>query len=141
MYVAYAMWRAKLPEAVLHGALYLLQKRKACKPAPTESIHALFITGYMLASHVLNDDSWKVKDWVRIGSRKFTREEMDRFTRDFCHVVDWDFLITPAALEEFETTVIAAYKQEQQPSAATETPAEESPAEETPAEDGIEDQS
>ncbi|EJD38506.1 hypothetical protein AURDEDRAFT_25680, partial [Auricularia subglabra TFB-10046 SS5] len=113
LYIAYVLSRAKLPEAVLHGALYLLEKRKTREPAPTESIHALFITGYMLASHILNDNSWRVKVWVRIGSRKFTREEMDQFTRDFCKVVDWDLLIKPEALEEFETTVLAEYKQEQ----------------------------
>jgi hypothetical protein len=63
-FIAYALHRTKLHQAVTFGALVLLQRLKARFPtARGSSGHRWFISAFMIASKVICDDTYSNKSW------------------------------------------------------------------------------
>ncbi|KAJ7846990.1 hypothetical protein B0H14DRAFT_2357356, partial [Mycena olivaceomarginata] len=56
-FIAYALHRTKLHQAVTYAALVLLQRLKARFPTARGSCHRFFISAFMIASKVICDDT------------------------------------------------------------------------------------
>lgn len=101
-FVAYALYRTKLPMAVMYSALLLLKRLKTRYPvARGSSGHRLFISAYMLACKTLCDDSYNNKSWVIVGQNLFTLREVNQMERELFGYLDLHLKIMPDEMIQF----------------------------------------
>lgn len=82
-FIAYALYRTRLPLVVTYYALVLLKRLKTRYPvARGSSGHRLFISALMLASKMLCDDSYNNKSWTIVGQGLFALEEVNQMERE-----------------------------------------------------------
>ncbi|KAJ7659706.1 hypothetical protein DFH06DRAFT_1402746 [Mycena polygramma] len=105
-FIAYALHRTKLHQAVTYAALVLLQRLKARFPtARAASGHRLFISAFMVASKVICDDSYSNKSWITVAQCLFTLREINQMEREMCNYLDWELTVDNPILSNFEGMV------------------------------------
>ena len=101
-FIAYALYRTKLPMAVMYSALLLLKRLKTRFPvARGSSGHRLFISAYMLACKTLCDDSYNNKSWVIVGQNLFSLREINQMERELFGYLDLHLRILPDEMVQF----------------------------------------
>ncbi|CAH7676335.1 hypothetical protein BY996DRAFT_4575282 [Phakopsora pachyrhizi] len=101
-FIAYALYRTRLPDSIVYSALLLLTRLKEMYPTArgtTSSPHRLFLSGLMLASKMSMDDTYSNKSWVIVGQNIFTLAEVNRMERELfgflnmsCHITKDELL-------------------------------------------------
>ncbi|KAJ7184270.1 hypothetical protein C8R46DRAFT_455905 [Mycena filopes] len=105
-FIAYALHRTKLHQAVTYAALVLLQRLKAHFPlARGSSGHRLFISSFMIASKVICDDTYSNKSWSIVAQGMFTLREINQMEREMCSHLDWELTVDNPILSNFEAMV------------------------------------
>lgn len=105
-YIAYAIYRTKLPECVVFSALALLQRLKSRFPsARGSSGHRLFISAFMIASKVMCDDTYSNKSWSVVAQGMFTVREVNQMEREFCGYLDFSLNVPSEILTTFQAKV------------------------------------
>jgi hypothetical protein len=105
-YIAYAIYRTKLPECVVFSALALLQRLKSRFPsAKGSSGHRLFISAFMIASKVMCDDTYSNKSWS-VVAQIFSVREINQMEREMCGYLDWELKVEGDILASFQTKVL-----------------------------------
>lgn len=105
-FVAYALYRTKLPSSVTFASLVLLQRLKARFPtARGSSGHRLFLSAFMIASKIICDDTYSNKSWSVVGQGIFQLREINQMEREMCTYLDWELNVDPKTLKEFETMI------------------------------------
>lgn len=107
-FVAYALYRTRLPMIVTYYALLLLKRLKTRYPvARGSSGHRLFISAFMLASKMVCDDSYNNKSWTIVGQGLFTLAEINQMERELLSYLDLHLDVAPSELEQFATELQA----------------------------------
>jgi len=112
-FIAYALYRTKLPATVTFAALVLLQRLNACfhrrkRRIPfawASSGYRLFISAYMLASKVMCDDTYSNKSWCVVAQHMFTLQEVNQMEREMYNGLNGELTIYPSELSDFEKAV------------------------------------
>lgn len=105
-YIAYAIYRTKLPECVVFSALALLQRLKSRFPsARGSSGHRLFISAFMIASKVMCDDTYSNKSWSVVAQGMFTVREVNQMEREFCSYLEYELNVPGEILTPFQARV------------------------------------
>lgn len=110
-FIAYALYRTRLPNVVTFSALYLLLRLKMRYPdahAPSE--HRLFLTSFMISSKFLCDDTYTDQAWLVVGQGMFELQGLNAMERDMCQKLDWKLNIYPEVLRGFERDFRADFK-------------------------------
>ncbi|KAF5389313.1 hypothetical protein D9757_003491 [Collybiopsis confluens] len=106
-YIAYAIYRTKLPTGVIFAALALLQRLKSRFPsAKGSSGHRLFISAFMIASKVMCDDTYSNKSWSVVAQAMFTVREVNQMEREMCGYLDWELNVEGDILASFQAKVV-----------------------------------
>ncbi|SPO30836.1 uncharacterized protein UTRI_05538_B [Ustilago trichophora] len=101
-FIAYALYRTRLPEAVTYQALYLLLRLKLRYPAARGSSgHRLFISALMIASKCSCDDTYSNKSWAIVGQGLFSLREINQMERELFGYLGYKVNISPEDLETF----------------------------------------
>ncbi|KAJ3989738.1 hypothetical protein F5890DRAFT_1549294 [Lentinula detonsa] len=105
-YIAYAIYRTKLPECVVFSALALLQRLKSRFPsAKGSSGHRLFVSAFMIASKVMCDDTYSNKSWSVVAQGMFAVREVNQMEREMCGYLDWELTVEGEILTSFQARV------------------------------------
>ncbi|KAN0062678.1 hypothetical protein ACQY0O_004868 [Thecaphora frezii] len=101
-FIAYALYRTRLPVFVTHQALYLLRRLKSRFPAARGSSgHRLFISALMLASKSSCDDTYSNKSWVIVGQGLFSLREINQMERELFGYLGYKVNVEPEQLDAF----------------------------------------
>ena len=101
-FIAYALYRTRLPVAVTHQALYLLKRLKSRFPAARGSSgHRLFISALMLASKSSCDDTYSNKSWTIVGQGLFSLREVNQMERELFGYLGYKVNVEPEELDSF----------------------------------------
>ncbi|KAJ9474630.1 PHO85 cyclin-9 [Pseudozyma hubeiensis] len=101
-FIAYALYRTRLPEAVTFQALYLLLRLKIRFPAARGSSgHRLFISALMIASKSSCDDTYSNKSWAIVGQGLFSLREINQMERELFGYLGYKVNVSPDDLEMF----------------------------------------
>lgn len=101
-FVAYALYRTRLPMAVVYFALLLLKRLKTQYPvARGSSGHRLFISSFMLACKMLCDDAYNNKSWVIVSQNLFSLHEVNQMERELFMYLDLDLRVSSEELVVF----------------------------------------
>ncbi|KAJ7764075.1 hypothetical protein B0H14DRAFT_3895433 [Mycena olivaceomarginata] len=104
-FIAYALHRTKLHQAVTYATLVLLQRLKARFPTTHGSSgHRLFISAFMIASKVICD-TYSNKSWSIVAQGMFTLREINQMEREMCNYLDWELTVDNPILGNFEAMV------------------------------------
>ncbi|RSH89737.1 hypothetical protein EHS25_001723 [Saitozyma podzolica] len=107
-FVAYALFRTRLPSIVTFAALLLLQRLKTRMPAVRGSSgHRLFISAFLIASKVLCDDTYSNQSWGIVAQKMFALKELNQMEREMCGYLEWNLNILGEEIIEFEASVRA----------------------------------
>ncbi|SJX64895.1 uncharacterized protein SRS1_15324 [Sporisorium reilianum f. sp. reilianum] len=107
-FIAYALYRTRLPEAVTFQALYLLLRLKIRFPAARGSSgHRLFISALMIASKSSCDDTYSNKSWAIVGQGLFSLREINQMERELFGYLGYKVNVSP------EDLVVFTYELEQ----------------------------
>ncbi|KAJ7782717.1 hypothetical protein B0H16DRAFT_1494079 [Mycena metata] len=90
-FIAYALHRTKLHQAVTYAALVLLQRLKARFPTA--------------ARLVICDDTYSNKSWSIVAQGMFTLREINQMEREMCNYLDWELTVDNPILANFEAMV------------------------------------
>lgn len=102
-FIAYALYRTRLPHFVTIVALVYLQRLKARYPsAKGSSGHRLFISAFMIASKMVCDDTYSNQSWCIVGQKMFALKEMNQMEREMCGYLDWQLNASAEEVEDFE---------------------------------------
>lgn len=102
-FIAYALHRTKLHDAVTIAALILLQRLKARFPtARGSSGHRLYISAYMIASKVICDDTYSNRSWSIVAQGMFSLREINQMEREMCGYLEWELTVDNTMLTTFE---------------------------------------
>ncbi|WFD00233.1 hypothetical protein MYAM1_002981 [Malassezia yamatoensis] len=102
LFIAYALYRTRLPMMVTYYALVLLQRLKIRYPAARGSSgHRLFIAALMLASKMICDDSYNNKSWTIVGQGLFSLAEINQMERELMNYLDMRLDVNPTELACF----------------------------------------
>jgi len=103
-FIAYALHRTKLHDAVTIAALILLQRLKARFPtARGSSGHRLYISAFMIASKVICDDTYSNRSWSIVAQGMFSLREINQMEREMCSYLEWELNVDNATLMLFES--------------------------------------
>ncbi|SOV01703.1 uncharacterized protein UDID_06932 [Ustilago sp. UG-2017a] len=101
-FIAYALYRTRLPEAVTYQALYLLLRLKLRFPAARGSSgHRLFISALMIASKSSCDDTYSNKSWAIVGQGLFSLREINQMERELFGYLGYKVNVSPEDLDMF----------------------------------------
>lgn len=103
-FIAYALFRTRLSEEAIYGALILLTRLKSFYPGAkgtATSPHRLFITSLMLSSKMTMDDTYSNKSWAIVAQNLFGLEELNRMERELFGFLKMQCLVTPEELNDW----------------------------------------
>ncbi|KAH9819429.1 hypothetical protein DFH28DRAFT_1122141 [Melampsora americana] len=103
-FIAYALFRTRLSEEAIYGALILLTRLKSFYPGAkgtATSPHRLFITSLMLSSKMTMDDTYSNKSWAIVGQNLFGLEELNRMERELFGFLKMKCLVSPEELNDW----------------------------------------
>lgn len=110
-FVAVALSQSRLPDVNALAALTLLERLKARHPdrffkegpvPQCAEAERLFLSSYIAATKVLNDDRYGLQFWVRVGQNKFPLEELVQMEKKFLADLDWRTAIDDVSLATYE---------------------------------------
>ncbi|KAM0793488.1 hypothetical protein ACM66B_000929 [Microbotryomycetes sp. NB124-2] len=95
-FIAYALYRTRLPVAITHQALLLLARLKARYPSArgtSTSPHRLFLSSLMLSSKISMDDTYSNQSWTLVGQNLFTLKEVNQMERELFAFLGWNVVV------------------------------------------------
>lgn len=101
---AYALYRTRLPDAVVHHSLYLLSRLKARYPSArgtASSPHRLFLSSLMLSSKINMDDTYSNRSWTIVGGNFFALKEVNQMERELFAFLGWNVVVKREELLSF----------------------------------------
>lgn len=101
-FIAYALYRTRLNDAIVHSALLLLTRLKQRYPTArgtSSSPHRLFLSALMLASKMSMDDTYSNKSWVIVGQNLFSLSEVNRMERELFGFLNSNCYVTKEELK------------------------------------------
>lgn len=107
-FIAYALYRTRLPIAIVHQSLLLLSRLKQRYPSArgtSSSPHRLFLSSLMLSAKISMDDTYSNKSWAIVGSNYFALKEVNQMERELFAFLGWNVVATK---EELDTFIAAA---------------------------------
>jgi hypothetical protein len=112
-FVAYALFRTRLPPIVTFAALLLLPRLKIRIPTVRGSSgHRLFISAFMIASKVLCDETYSNESWGIVAQEMFVLKELNQMEREMCGYLEWNLNVLSEEVIEFEASLRAEYSTE-----------------------------
>ena len=103
-FVAYALYRTRLPMLITYYGLFLLKRLKIRYPvARGSSGHRLFFSAFMIASKMVCDDSYNNKSWVIVGQHLFSLREVNQMERELLTYLDMHINASTDELSEMVT--------------------------------------
>jgi len=103
-FIAYALYRTRLNDAIVHSALLLLTRLKQRYPSARgtpSSPHRLFLSALMLASKMSMDDTYSNKSWVIVGQNMFSITEVNRMERELFGFLNSNCYVTKEELKSW----------------------------------------
>ncbi|KAH9458154.1 hypothetical protein MJO29_005276 [Puccinia striiformis f. sp. tritici] len=103
-FIAYALYRTRLNDAIVHSALLLLTRLKQRYPSARgtpSSPHRLFLSALMLASKMSMDDTYSNKSWVIVGQSMFSISEVNRMERELFGFLNSNCYVTKEELKSW----------------------------------------
>lgn len=101
-FIAYALYRTRLSDSIVHSALLLLTRLKQRYPSARgtpSSPHRLFLSALMLASKMSMDDTYSNKSWVIVGQNMFSLSEVNRMERELFGFLNSNCYVTKDELQ------------------------------------------
>lgn len=103
-FIAYALYRVRLPAWVVYHALYLLRRLKARFPLARGSCgQRLFIAALMLASKTVCDDTYSNRSWTIVAQGAFSLADINTMEAELFAFLAYRVNIAPAQLAAFAT--------------------------------------
>ncbi|KDE09624.1 hypothetical protein MVLG_00031 [Microbotryum lychnidis-dioicae p1A1 Lamole] len=112
-FVAYALYRTRLPTNIIYQALLLLSRLKARYPSArgtSTSPHRLFLSSLMLSSKISMDDTYSNKSWQVVGQGLFSLREVNQMERELFAFLGWNVVVRDEELAAWVTEVVEPYK-------------------------------
>jgi hypothetical protein len=131
-FIAYALYRTRLPIAITHQALLLLSRLKARYPSArgtATSPHRLFLSSLMLSSKISMDDTYSNKSWQVVGQGLFVLKEVNQMERELFAFLGWNVVVRDEELAQWVGDVVRPYEAARAAAAPTSLLATRKPAE------------
>lgn len=112
-FIAYALYRTRLPLAITHQALLLLGRLKARYPSArgtSTSPHRLFLSSLMLSSKISMDDTYSNKSWQVVGQGLFELRELNCMERECFAFLGWNVVVRDEELTRWVHDVVDVYE-------------------------------
>ncbi|GAA5972754.1 hypothetical protein JCM11641_003005 [Rhodosporidiobolus odoratus] len=116
-FIAYALYRTRLPVSITHQALLLLTRLKQRYPSArgtSTSPHRLFLSSLMLSSKISMDDTYSNKSWQVVGQGLFELREVNQMERELFAFLGWNVVVRDEELEAWVAEVVAPYEAERE---------------------------
>ncbi|GAA6002741.1 hypothetical protein JCM10207_007653 [Rhodosporidiobolus poonsookiae] len=116
-FIAYALYRTRLPVSITHQALLLLTRLKQRYPSArgtSTSPHRLFLSSLMLSSKISMDDTYSNKSWQVVGQGLFELREVNQMERELFAFLGWNVVVRDEELEAWVQEVVVPYEAERQ---------------------------
>ncbi|GAA5907618.1 hypothetical protein JCM6882_004424 [Rhodosporidiobolus microsporus] len=116
-FIAYALYRTRLPVSITHQALLLLTRLKQRYPSArgtSTSPHRLFLSSLMLSSKISMDDTYSNKSWQVVGQGLFELREVNQMERELFAFLGWNVVVRDEELESWVQEVVAPYEAERE---------------------------
>ncbi|GAA5843920.1 hypothetical protein JCM11251_002248 [Rhodosporidiobolus azoricus] len=116
-FIAYALYRTRLPVHITHQALLLLTRLKQRYPSArgtSTSPHRLFLSSLMLSSKISMDDTYSNKSWQVVGQGLFELREVNQMERELFAFLGWNVVVRDEELEAWVQEVVAPYEAERE---------------------------
>ncbi|GAA6054775.1 hypothetical protein JCM3770_000937 [Rhodotorula araucariae] len=116
-FIAYALYRTRLPVSITHQALLLLTRLKQRYPSArgtSTSPHRLFLSSLMLSSKISMDDTYSNKSWQIVGQGLFELREVNQMERELFAFLGWNVVVRDEELEGWVQEVVTPYEAERE---------------------------
>ncbi|BGP28515.1 hypothetical protein JCM10296v2_000250 [Rhodotorula toruloides] len=116
-FIAYALYRTRLPTSITHQALLLLSRLKQRYPSArgtSTSPHRLFLSSLMLSSKISMDDTYSNKSWQIVGQGLFELREVNQMERELFAFLGWNVVVRSEELDAWVQEVVAPYEAEKE---------------------------
>ncbi|GAA5981236.1 hypothetical protein JCM10908_004033 [Rhodotorula pacifica] len=116
-FIAYALYRTRLPVSITHQALLLLTRLKQRYPSArgtSTSPHRLFLSSLMLSSKISMDDTYSNKSWQIVGQGLFELREVNQMERELFAFLGWNVVVRDEELELWVHEVVGPYEAERE---------------------------
>ncbi|BGP12413.1 hypothetical protein JCM10213_001982 [Rhodosporidiobolus nylandii] len=116
-FIAYALYRTRLPVSITHQALLLLTRLKQRYPSArgtSTSPHRLFLSSLMLSSKISMDDTYSNKSWQVVGQGLFELREVNQMERELFAFLGWNVVVRDEELEAWVAEIVAPYEAEKE---------------------------
>ncbi|BGP36375.1 hypothetical protein JCM10450v2_000276 [Rhodotorula kratochvilovae] len=116
-FIAYALYRTRLPVSITHQALLLLTRLKQRYPSArgtSTSPHRLFLSSLMLSSKISMDDTYSNKSWQIVGQGLFELREVNQMERELFAFLGWNVVVRDEELEGWVQEVVTPYDAERE---------------------------
>ncbi|GAA5850697.1 hypothetical protein JCM5353_004645 [Sporobolomyces roseus] len=114
-FIAYALYRTRLPISITHQALLLLTRLKTRYPSArgtSTSPHRLFLSSLMLSSKISMDDTYSNKSWQIVGQGLFELKEVNQMERELFAFLGWNVVVRDEELAAWVEDVVTPYETE-----------------------------
>ncbi|GAA5899488.1 uncharacterized protein JCM6883_005238 [Sporobolomyces salmoneus] len=114
-FIAYALYRTRLPVSITHQALLLLTRLKTRYPSArgtSTSPHRLFLSSLMLSSKISMDDTYSNKSWQIVGQGLFELKEVNQMERELFAFLGWNVVVRDEELAAWVEDVVTPYETE-----------------------------
>lgn len=111
-FIAYALYRTRLPISIVHQSLLLLSRLKQRYPSArgtSSSPHRLFLSSLMLSAKISMDDTYSNKSWAIVGSSFFPLREVNQMERELFAFLGWNVVAQQDELDAFIASASASY--------------------------------
>ncbi|KAL8284236.1 hypothetical protein RQP46_004985 [Phenoliferia psychrophenolica] len=112
-FIAYALYRTRLPISITHQALLLLNRLKTRYPSArgtATSPHRLFLSSLMLSSKISMDDTYSNKSWQVVGQGLFSLREVNQMERELFAFLGWNVVVRDEELTSWIKDVVEPYE-------------------------------
>ncbi|GAA5997210.1 cyclin family protein [Rhodotorula paludigena] len=116
-FIAYALYRTRLPVSITHQALLLLTRLKQRYPSArgtSTSPHRLFLSSLMLSSKISMDDTYSNKSWQIVGQGLFELREVNQMERELFAFLGWNVVVRDEELEGWVHDIVTPYEAERE---------------------------
>ncbi|GAA5923063.1 uncharacterized protein JCM15063_003517 [Sporobolomyces koalae] len=114
-FIAYALYRTRLPVSITHQALLLLTRLKTRYPSArgtSTSPHRLFLSSLMLSSKISMDDTYSNKSWQIVGQGLFELKEVNQMERELFAFLGWNVVVRDEELAAWVEEIVTPYETE-----------------------------
>ncbi|KAM0755411.1 hypothetical protein T439DRAFT_320104 [Meredithblackwellia eburnea MCA 4105] len=114
-FIAYALYRTRLPPSIIHQALLLLHRLKSRYPSArgtSTSPHRLFLSSLMLSSKISMDDTYSNKSWQIVGQGLFSLREVNQMERELFAFLGWNVVVRDEELLAWVHDIVEPFEAE-----------------------------